>query len=390
MAIQAGALLDPPDRPGLANLTAELLMRGTKTRTASQLSEAIEFVGGSLSVQAGHDVATVSLSVLGRDLDLGLELLADILLHPTFAPEEIQRKVKEVVAAIRRKQEDPGEVSAEAFAALVFPGHPYGRPVEGTEASLAAITPDDLVRFHEAHYRPNRTILAVVGDVSLPDLVRRLEARLSAWISGGPSFTPPPPPAASSRPIVRTLQRDVTQANINLGHLGVTRDNPDYYAIQVMNYILGGGGIASRLTAKIREEKGWAYDVGSAFIPDKYAGTFSVTLQAKNETAHEAIEAVLAEMRWMREQPVTEAELRDAKAYLTGSFPLHLDTSSKIAGWLVWVEYYSLGLDYVDRYASLINAVTVADIQRVAQRYLHPDRYALAVVADLAKTKLRE
>jgi len=390
MSIQAGALLDPPDKPGLANLTAELLRRGTRTRSASQVSEAIEFVGGSLSVEAGHDVTTVSLSVLSRDLDLGLELLADILLHPTFAPEEIQRKVKEVVAAIRRKQEDPGEVSAEAFAALVFPGHPYGRPVEGTEASVAAITRDDLLRFHGAHYRPDGTILAVVGDVSLPDLVRRLEARLSAWRSGRPNFTPPPPPAVLSRPIVRALQRDVTQANINLGHLGVTRDNPDYYAIQVMNYILGGGGIASRLTAKIREEKGWAYDVGSAFIPDKYAGTFSVSLQTKNETAHEAIEAVLAEMRRIREQPVSEAELRDAKAYLTGSFPLRLDTSSKIAGWLAWVEYYNLGLDYVDRYASLINAVTVADIQRVAQRYLHPDRYALAVVADLNKARIKE
>ena len=389
MLIQAGALLDPPDKPGLANLTAELLMRGTRTRTASQLSEAIEFVGGSLSVEAGHDVALVSLSVLSRDLDLGLELLADILLQPTFGPEEIHRKVTEVVASIRRKQEYPAEVSAEALAALVFPGHPYGRPVEGTEASVAAITRDDLIRFHEAHYRPNRTILAVAGDVSPPDLVRRLETRLSAWTSGGPSFTPPPAPIALSRPVVRTMQRDVTQANITLGHLGVTRDNPDYYAVQMMNYILGGG-VASRLTAKIREEKGWVYDVGSAFIPGKYAGTFSVTLQTRNETAHEAIEAVLAEMRRIREQPVGEAELRDAKAYLTGSFPLRLDTSGKLVRMLANIEYYGLGLDYVDRYASLINTVSVADIQRAAQRYLYPDRYALAVVADLNRAKIKE
>jgi zinc protease len=181
----------------------------------------------------------------------------------------------------------------------------------------------------------------------------------------------------------------VTQANITLGHLGVTRDNPDYYAVQMMNYILGGG-IASRLTAKIREEKGWAYDVGSAFIPGKYAGTFSVTLQTKNETAHEAIEAVLAEMRRIREQPVSEAELRDAKAYLTGSFPLRLDTSGKLVRMLANIEYYGLGLDYVDRYASLINTVSVADIQRAAQRYLYPDQYALAVVADLNRAKIKE
>ncbi len=390
MLIQAGGLVDPPDKPGLANLAAEVLTQGTTTRTATQISEAIEFVGGSLSVEAGQDVTTVSLSVLSRDLDLGLELLADILLHPTFAPDEIQRKVQEVVANIKRKQEDPGEVSAEAFAALVFGTHPYGRPVEGTEASVPTITRDDLVRFHEAHYRPNKTILAVVGDVSLPDLIRRLEARLGAWKPGGTNFTPPPAPSPPARPVVRTIQRDVTQANINLGHLGVKRDNPDYYAIQVMNYILGGGGITSRLTAKIREEKGWAYDVGSAFIPDKYVGTYNVSLQTKNEVAQEAIEAVLAEMRRIREQPVGEDELRDAKAYLTGSFPLRLDTSKKIVGLLANIEYFGLGLDYVDRYAGLISAVTTADIQRVAQKYLDPDRYALAVVADLTKAKIKE
>ncbi len=390
MLIQAGALLDPPERPGLANLTAELLTQGTTTRTASQISEAIEFVGGSLSVEAGQDVTTVALSVLSRDLDLGLDLLADILLHPTFAPDEIKRKVQEVLAGIKRKQEDPGEVSAEAFAALVFPGHPYGRPVEGTEDSVPTITREDLVRFHEAQYRPNRTILAVVGDVSPADLRRRLEARLGPWKPGGSTFTPPPAPSPPARPVVRTIQRDVTQANITLGHLGVTRDNPDYYAIQVMNYILGGGGITSRLTTKIREEKGWAYDVGSAFIPDKYAGTFSVTLQTKNESAQGAIQAVLAEIRRIQEQPVNENELKDAKAYLTGSFPLRLDTSGKLVRLLANIEYFGLGLDYVDRYAGLVNAVTRADVQRVAQTYLHPDRYAMAVVADLAKAKIRE
>ena len=389
MLIQAGAILDPPDRAGLANLTAEILTQGTKTRTAIQISEAIEFVGGSLSVEAGQDVTTVTLSVLSRDLDLGLDLLADILLNPTFAPDEIQRKVQEVLAGIKRKQEDPGEVSAEAFAALLFGTHPYGRPVEGIEASVPTITRDDLMRFHEAHFRPNRTILAVVGDVSIPDLTRRLEVRLGGWKPGGPNFTPPPPPAVLARPVVRTIQRDVTQANITLGHLGVTRDNPDYYAIQVMNYILGGGGITSRLTARIREEKGWAYDVGSAFIPDKYAGTFNVSLQTKNEVAQDAIEAVLAEIRRIREQPVGDDELKDAKAYLTGSYPLRLDTSSKIVRLLASIEYFGLGLDYVDRYSGLINTVTAADIQRVAQKYLNPDRYALAVVADLTKAKIK-
>ncbi|HSD51953.1 MAG TPA: pitrilysin family protein [Candidatus Methylomirabilis sp.] len=389
MLIQAGAIQDPSDKPGVANLTAELITQGTTRRTATQISEAIEFVGGSLSVGADQDVATVSFSVLSRDLDLGLDLLADILLNPTFAPEELKRKAQEVLAGIKRKQEDPGEVAAEAFAALVFGPHRYGQPVEGTEASVPTITREDVVRFHQANYRPNKAILAVVGDVSLPDLKRRLEARLGGWQPGGSAFVPPPDPAPLTRPVVRTIQQDVTQANILLGHLGVTRDNPDYYAIQVMNYILGGGGITSRLTSKIREEQGWAYDVRSAFTPDKYVGTFTVSVQTKNPTAQDTIDAILAEMRRIREQPVTETDLTDAKAYLTGSFPLRLDTTGKIVRLLANIEYFGLGLDYVDRYAGFINSVTVADIQRVARKYLHPDRYALAVVADLTKAKLK-
>jgi len=181
----------------------------------------------------------------------------------------------------------------------------------------------------------------------------------------------------------------VTQANITLGHLGLTRDNPDYYAIQVTNYLLGGG-FNSYLIAKIREEKGWAYDVGSAFGPGKYAGEFSVSMQPKNEVTEQAIEAALAEIWRMREQPVSEQELKDAKAYLTGSFPLRLDTSRKIVGMLATIEHYGLGLEYVDRYPGSINAVTAADVQRVAQKYLDPNRYALSIVADLSKAKIRE
>jgi zinc protease len=389
MLIQASSMLDPPDKPGVANLVAQMMTQGTKTRTAPQISEAIEFVGGSLSVDAGQEVTTISLSVLSKDLDVGLDLFADILLNPTFNPADLQRKIPEVVAGIKRDQEDPGTVSWQAFLTLVYGAHPFGHPVEGTEVSVPTITRDDVLRFHEAHFRPNKAIMAVVGDVSEADLKRRLATRLGAWQPGGPPSAPPPIPARLAQSIVRTIQRDITQANINLGHLGVTRDNPDYYALQVMNYLLGGG-FNSYLVSKIREEKGWAYDVGSSFGPGKYAGEFSVSMQTKNEVADQAIEAALAEIRRIRDQPVSEQGLKDAKAYLTGSFPLRLDTSRKIVRMLASIEFYGLGLDYVDRYPGFINAVTAADVQRVARKYLDPDRYALAVVADLAKAKIKD
>jgi zinc protease len=387
LLVRAGALLDPPGKPGLANLVAILMTQGTTARTAPEISEAIEFLGGSLSVEAGQELATLSLSVLSKDLDAGLDLMADVLLNPVFAPAEIQRKIQEVLAGITRGQEDPGTVSSQAFMELVYGTHPYGRPVEGTAASVPTITREDLVRFHQDYYRPDQAILAVVGDVSADDLKARLQARLGGWKRGGAAVGLPPPPASLTAKVIKTTQREVTQASINLGHLGITRDNPDYYAVQVMNYLLGGG-FGSYLIAKIREEKGWAYDVGSYFSSGKAAGDFSVSMQVKNEVADQAIAAALAEIRRIREIPVNAEELKDAKAYLTGSFPLRLDTSSKLVGLLSSIEFYGLGLDYVDRYPALINAVTAADVQRVARKYLNPETYALAVVGDLTKAKI--
>ncbi len=387
LLLQAGAVFDPPAKPGVANLTAIMLNQGTTTRTAPQISEAIEFVGGSLSVEAGTDTAKLSFSVLSKDLDLALELMGDLLVNPTFPQAELAKKIPEVLASIKRGQEDPGWVSYLAFLALAYGSHPYGRPIEGTEVSVPTITRDDIVAFYQATYRPNRAILAVVGDVTVADLKTRLQARLGSWAPGGSPIVAPPAPTPLAKGVTKTVQREVTQASINFGHLGITRDNPDYYAVYVMNYLLGGG-MNSRLPQKIREEKGWAYDVGSAFAPGKYAGDFSVTMQTKNEVAQQAIEAALAEVRRIREQPVSAKELADAKAYLTGSFPLRLDTSAKVVGMLAAIEHNGLGLDYVNRYPALINAVTAADVQRVAQKYLHPDTYALAVVADLAKAKL--
>jgi zinc protease len=388
MLLQAGAVLDPPDKPGVANLVAQVMTQGTKTRTAPQISEAIEFIGGSLSVEAGQELSTISLSVLSKDLDTGLDLLADVLLNPVFNPADVQRKINEVVAGIKRDLEDPGTVSWQTFLALVYGRHPFGRPVEGTEQSVPTITRDDLVQFHAAHFRPNKAILAVVGDIGVGDLKSRLQARLGAWQPGGPASGPPPAPAPLPQRVVKTIQRQVTQSSINLGHLGITRDNPDYYAVQIMNYLLGGG-FSSYLVSKIREEKGWAYDVGSYFGAAKLAGDFSVSMQTKNEVAQEAIDEALGLIRRIRDQPVNEQELKDAKAYLTGSFPLRLDTSRKIVGMLASIEYYGLGLDYVEQYPARIQAVTVADVQRVARKYLDPDRYALAVVGDLTKAKIR-
>ncbi len=389
VSVRAGSLWEPEGRAGLANLTASLLTRGTATRTAAQIDEEADFIGASLSSWAGRDSSELELTLLKKDLPTGLELLADALLRPEFPDREIARKVGEFKAALRKRQEDPGEVAREAFDGLVFGSHPYGRSLEGTDASLSAITRDDVLRFYRAHYSPERTMITVVGDVEPKEVAERFRTLLRDWPRGGGTAgeTAEPKPLPE-KVLVKKIDRGVTQANIVLGHQGVKRDNPDYYALTVMNYILGGGGFSSRLVEQIREREGWAYDVSSSFSPGLERGSFQVVLQTKNETAGPAVREVLRELRRIIDQEVTDQELADAKAYLTGSFPLRLDTNRKLADLISTVEYYKLGLDYADRYPTLINAVTRADVLRVARAYLRPDRYVLVVVGDQSKAAL--
>lgn len=390
LLVEAGAMAEPAEKAGLAHLTAELLTQGTARRSALEVSEAIEFVGGSLAAAAGPDSATLSLGLLKKDLDLGLDLLADVLIRPTFAEDEIRRKVTEIEGVIRRQQDDPAQVAQEAFNALLFGAHPYGRPLEGTPETLRRIARADLVGFHAAYYRPHRAILALAGDVTLDEVLPKVERVLAEWRTG-PHWPPVLEPARA--PIGRTvkrIERDVTQATILWGHAGISRDNPDYYALAVMNQILGAGGSTSRLYATIREDKGWAYDVRSEFLAQRHPGPFLVSVQTKPATAAPAIREIEREIRRMRDERVSETELADAQAYLTGSFPARLETTAQLARLLTAVEFFGLGLDYADRYPGLIGSVTGEEVQRVARQYLDPERYILVVLAKQAEAKIPE
>lgn len=390
MLIKAGQVVEPPDRAGLASLTAGLLTEGTKKRSASKIAEEIEFVGGSIGASGGGDNASVNLTVLKKDLDLGLDILSDILTNPTFPEEEIKRRIKETKAAVEKQKDEPSVVAGKEFSRLVFGDHPYGIPAEGTPESLDNITRDDIVKFHAACYVPNNSIISVVGDVTEQEIIAKLDKYLKGWNPKETSKRSLPPVKLQKNKIVRPIDKKITQANIILGHIGIERENPDYYAAYVMNYILGGGGFTSRLMDNIRDTKGLAYDVHSYFSPMKYSGTFSIGLQTKNESAKTAIEEALKEMDRIRKGYVGDKEIEDAKAYLTGSFPLKLDTNAKIAGMLTAFEFFNLGLDYPDRYPKIINALTKDDILKAAQRYLKPDSYILVVVGDIGKTGIGE
>lgn len=384
LLIDAGSRYDEPARDGLANLTARLVTYGTKRRNAVQISDALDFIGASLSARASDDLVNISLTVLKKDLPTGLELLADILTSSVFPQEELNRQKQAIIAAIRAREENPGDIAQRRFNAALYPESPYGRPVEGTESSVKSLEQKNVKEFYERYYRPNRSIMAVVGDVSQQEMIEALNRALRSWRKREPSGQLLIPVAAGVSQVIR-VNRDLTQANIIMGHDGVARGNPDYYAIQVMNYILGGGGFSSRAMDSVRNQRGLAYSVYSVFESEKSHGNFEFIMQTKNETAHEAIRIVRDEIRKMREQRVTERELNDAKNYLTGSFPLRLDTDRKVASFLAQVEFFQLGLDYPVRYAELIKKVTPEDIERVAKRYLRPDRLVTVIVGNQKK-----
>lgn len=380
LLIKAGTLTEPPAKAGLANLTAQLLLSGTKTKSAAQIAQELDFLGAKLSAGGGNDYATVSLTVLKKDLAAGLNLLKDVLLNPVFAPAEVQRKVAQIKAALTSDEDEPGVVASRTFARKLFGPFPYGRPVRGTLEGLSAISQKDLVKFHRSYYRPNNAILVVGGDLSLEEARRWVSQIFGPWPAAPiPALKLPPLPPLNERKVV-VVNKDITQANIIMGNLGLARGNPDFYACQVMNYILGGGGFASRLLDNIRVNRGLAYSVGSSFSPGLEPGSFAVTLETKNPSAAEAVAQVLAEMESIRQEPVTDSELQDAKSYLIGSFPRKMDSLAKRVSLLGYVEFYGLGLDYPWRYPEIIHNLTPADIQQVAQKYLHPEKYLLVVV----------
>jgi len=389
MAIKAGVTTEPAGKAGLAAITAALLTQGTDKRTASRISSEMDFIGGSLSVSGGDDFASAGLRVLKKDLRTGLDLLADVLMHPAFEQKEIDRKVRETLASIQREEEEPGVVANQAFEKAVYGGHAYGRTSDEVAAFLPKITRQDVVDFYSARYSPGSTIIAVVGDLNEKEIIPLLNEYFKGWKKNDQPVPAPVAPPVSDRIMVRKIDKQITQANIMMGHMGLSRENPDYYAVSVMNYILGSGGFSSRLMDNIRDNKGLAYDVHSVFSAQKEPGAFMVGIQTKNESANEVIAETFMELRRMQSEPVSEKELADAKAYLTGSFPLRMDTSAKIAGIMTSVEIYNLGLDYPQKYPKLINAVTRVDIQRVAKKYLHPDQMIIVVVANQEKAKLK-
>jgi zinc protease len=379
---RAGAAFEPADRAGLANLTGALLTRGTARRSARQIDAAIEFVGGRIEASAGRDGLVAWLSILKRDLTLGLDLLTEVVLTPSFPEPELKRKVAQIQASIKQSEESPGTVASRALAPLVFPGHPYGRPSEGTVESVGRLTREDVVRFYAERARPDTTIVALVGAVTVDEARREVVARFGGWPRPSAPAAVVPMATPASAPRTETITRELTQTTLKFGRQAVNQRDPDYFPLTVASYILGGGS-TSRLYTRVREEGGLAYDVRSHLSPGKYGASFGVSTQTRAAERAKVVGLIEAELDRMRREPVSERDLGVAKDYLIGSFPLRLDTSSKVADFLVGVEEMGLGLDYAERYRERIARVTAADVQRVAAKYFDPGGFSRVAVGQV-------
>jgi zinc protease len=388
--LRAGSLWDPSEKKGLAALTAELLPQGSRRKDAIQINNLIDSVGGSFSAAAGSDYSVLNLAVLKKNLPLGLSILSEVLMEPAFAPGEIARKKAEFTARLKRVEEDPRQVARLAFSRKLFGPHPYAYPPEGTPDSLSALSREDIQEFFTAYYRPNNATIILVGQISLEEAVSLLEEALKNWKPAtipAPALTQPP---RMSRPVIEKIDRPISQANIIWGHLGIARSNPDFYALQVMNYSFGGGGFVSRLLDQIRDNLGLTYGISSSFDARREAGAFSITIETKNQNTNKTLEEIGRELKKLLESGLTENEIEEAKAYLTGSFPLRMDSNAKLLNLLGSIDLNDLGLNFPDRYLLLINQVTAAEILRVARKYLDPDNFLLVVVGNQKEIDLKD
>jgi zinc protease len=390
IAFDAGARRDPKGKEGLAHLTADSVMEGSRTMSADELNRKVDFLGSAMDVEAGSDYATASFTSLKRYWRDTLKLLAGVLTDPGLRDDDIARKQAEQIAGLKAADEEPGYTAQVTFLKLVFgEGAPYGHIPDGTVDSVQKLSAQDVRNFYHEFYRPQGVVAAVVGDINPDEVVKALTEELAPLKGSVALQRPQPLPPVAPGAHVTAINRDVAQANIILGFDGIARSNPDYYKLQVMNYILGGGGFASRLMKEVRSKAGLVYSIASYFQAELFPGSFQVVLETKNKSANQAIAMVVAQMRRIQESPVSDAELDSAKKFLIGTFPLKLDTQNSIVQFLLQVQIYGLGLDYIDKYPGYIRAVTREDVQKVAREYLHPNSYILVAVANQSEAGIK-
>lgn len=381
MLVRAGSVQDLPGKAGVANLAASLLDQGTTTRSAEQIADQIDFIGGALGTGSGSDLSFVNAVVMKDSFDVGMELLADVVRNPAFAVAEIERQKQQAISALQVSRGDPDYVASVLFDRLVYGFHPYGLPNSGTPETLAAITRADLQAYHRRNFAPNNMILAIVGDVTSEEAFAAAQRVFGAWPRAElePLKTVDPPPL--TRRIVIVDKPDAVQTEIRVGQLAIPRNHPDYLAFDLAVKILGGEG-ANRLHRVLRSERGLTYGAAADTEARKRAGDFVAETDTRTETTGEALRLMVDEFSRIQRERVFERELSDAQAYLAGSFPLTIETPNEIATQILNVVFYELPIEEIGTFRERVQRVTPDDIQRVARQYVRPDRLSIVLVGN--------
>ena len=384
LLVDAGAARDPSTAPGLATFTATMLQQGAGARSALDVADEAAFLGAQLGTGATFDGASASIHVPRRRLEAALDLLADVVLRPSFADSEIARQRELRAAQLVQQRDEPVTVASIAFPAIVYGrGHPYGHPLNGTDSATARLARDGVAEFYRTYYRPNGAWLLIVGDVTLAEARRLAAARFGGWERGDvPAFPSPPPPArAAARTVYLIDKPGAAQSVVRIGHAGPARTTPDWFALEVLNTIVGGA-FTSRLNQNLRETHGYTYGAFSQFAPRRLNGAFVALASVVTAKTDSSLVEFLKELRRIRDEAVAPPELAKAKAYLTLGLPGDFETTGGAAARFRELLAFGLPLDYYDHYVDRINAITGADVQRVAREYIDPDHFDIVVVGD--------
>jgi zinc protease len=384
LAFRSGDANDPTDQPGLSDMMSSLATEGTTARTSRQIAEEVERYGATLAVGSSSDFTTVAASSLSIYADEILDLMADVTLNPSFPQNEVDLARENTKQLLIQQRAQPTFLASERLSQVMFGKHPYSR-LSPTPAMLDAMTRDDLVRYHEATYIPNNAVFMIVGDVDRDEIIARVEQLFADWKPGPlPSLDLPPLPARSARSVYVVDRPGSAQSNIVIANEGITRTSPDYFPMLLMHTILGANA-SSRLFMNLREEKGYTYGAYSNLDARRLAGTFRATAEVRTPVTGASIHEFFSELGRIRKEAVSGEELKNAKAYLAGVFPIRIETQDGLIDQLVSVRMYDLPIDYLETYREQVNAVTADDILRVAENYVTPDRAAVVIVGDAAE-----
>ncbi|REJ77369.1 MAG: insulinase family protein [Acidobacteria bacterium] len=394
LVIKTGGTANPEGKDGLASFTSGMLEAGTKNRSAVEISNELQSIGANIFAGADWDSTDVGMSTITKHLGKALDIYADVITNPSFPAEELDLQKRRALVGLLQRKDNPTAIAGVAFNKLLYgEGHPYGRSLVGTEESIREIKREDLVKFYETYYSPTNAVLIVVGDVDKKTLTPQLEKALAGWKSRKVPETAVPEAASFERPGIYIVDKPgAAQSEIRIGHPGVSRDNPDFIPILVMNNILGGQ-FSARVNMNLREDKGYTYGARTGFSFRRGAGPFTASAGVQTAVTKESVIEFMRELNGIRGSiPVSQDELDYSKQSLIRRFPRSIETNGQISGQLADLVVYDLSDDYVNDYLAKIGKVSLTDIKRVANKYLDPEQMAIVIVGDrsVIEPRLRE